>query len=284
MPRHWQGRKKHHFRYSSISSGRGNTSPDSLVISSPSARLYAAKCISNGQEVGEWLPQSQSIALLQLRNPAGRYHSYFIPGKDYLSGPWEMYWSVFLFPPAITWQRHLGGEWMSDARSVCSGVVAASVHWWVERCWGRRRDNAVINSVWTSSVCTRGGPLVPGSQVSGKSAFLFFWLLSCQWRLFSLCSDDRNTCRRGSLVPADKCMLRVAVVQLTLAFKSDAVWSGHLSFHNRILVWSGFPVIVSVAMMLSQYVWQFILAAKRIYIFALFSGMSDLILSMKPCI
>lgn len=136
---------------------------------------------SSGQEVEEWLPCSQSIALLQLRNPAGWYHSYFIPGKDYLSGPWEMYWSVFLFPPAITWQRHLWGEWMSDARSVCSSIVASSVHWWVERWWGRARDNAVINSVWTSSVCMQGSPFGPPGHRSVRN-LLFLRLLSCQWR------------------------------------------------------------------------------------------------------
>lgn len=46
----------------------------------------------SSQEVGrERVMCSPSIALLQLRNPAGWYHSYFILGKDYLSGPWEMY-------------------------------------------------------------------------------------------------------------------------------------------------------------------------------------------------
>lgn len=115
----------------------------SVVISShrkdSPATPYAPKWFSNGQEERKWLSCSQSIALLQLRNPAGWYHSYFIPGKDYLSGLWEMYWSVFLFPPAITWQRHLGGEWMSDTWSVSSGVVASSVHWWVERWWEQER-------------------------------------------------------------------------------------------------------------------------------------------------
>lgn len=122
--------------------GRGETPRlPRCVISSHhnniSARPCAPKWIFNGQEVEGggggwgWLPCSQSIALLQLRNPAGRCHSYFIPGKDYLSGPWEMYWSVFLFPPAITWQRHLGGKWVSDAWCVCSAMVASSVHWWV---------------------------------------------------------------------------------------------------------------------------------------------------------
>ncbi len=135
---------------------------------------------SDGQEVEEWLPCSQSIALLQLRNPAGWYYSYFIPGKDYLSGPWEMYWSVFLFPPAITWQRHLWGEWMSDAWPVCSSVVASSVHWWVDRWWGRGRDNAVINSVWTSSVCMQGSPRAPRGRRSVRN-LLFLRLLSCQW-------------------------------------------------------------------------------------------------------
>ena len=187
MPRHWQGGTMHQFRHSSISSRRGNPSPASLVISShhndTSARLYAPKWFSDGQEVEQWLPCSQSIALLQLRNPAGWYHSYFIPGKDYLSGPWEMYWSVFLFPPAITWQRHLGGEWMSDAWSVCSSVVASSVHWWVERWWGWGRDNAVINSVWTSSVCMQGSPLGPPGHRSVGNLLPFFFF--CQWRLFS---------------------------------------------------------------------------------------------------
>lgn len=135
-----RGRKTHQFGCSSISTKRETPSPAALVISSHhnniSARPCAPKWIFNGQEVEGgggwgWLPCSQSIALLQLRNPAGRCHSYFIPGKDYLSGPWEMYWSVFLFPPAITWQRHLGGKWVSDAWCVCSAMVASSVHWWV---------------------------------------------------------------------------------------------------------------------------------------------------------
>lgn len=140
-----------------------------------------------------------------------------------------MYWSVFLFLPAITWQRHLGGKWMSDVWSVCSSVVASSVHWWVERWWGKGRDNAVINSVWTSSVCMQGRPpRCPGSQVSGEfpffcGSFLVSGVCSCCVE----CSDDRNTCKRGSLVPADKCMLQDTVVQLTLGFKSDPVWSGH---------------------------------------------------------
>lgn len=200
VPRHWWvrggggGGGIHLFRWSSISSRRGKTSPACLLISShhndTSTRLHAPKWFSNGQEVEEWLPRSQSIALLQLRNPAGWYHSYFIPGKDYLSDPWEMYWSVFLFPPAITWQRHLGGKWMSDVWSVCSAVVASSVHWWVERWWGKGRDNAVINSVWTSSVCMQGSPpWSPGGHRSVRNLRFFFcvWLLSCQWRLFLLC-------------------------------------------------------------------------------------------------
>lgn len=181
----------------------------------------------------EWLPRSQSIALLQLRNPAGWYHSYFIPGKDYLSDPWEMYWSVFLFPSAITWQRHLGGKWMSDVWSVCSSVVASSVHWWVERWWGKGRDNAVINSVWTSSVCMQGSPLGPPGFTGQWGICVFFCFFCGSFLVSGVCSccvgcgDDRNSCKRGSLVPADKCMLQVTVVQLTLGFKSDPVWSGH---------------------------------------------------------
>lgn len=65
-----------------------------------------------------------------------------------------------------------------------------------------------------------------GSQVSGEFAFFFFFgyfLVSCVCSWCVVCSDDRNTCKRGSLVPADKCMLRVTVVQLTLGFKSDPV-------------------------------------------------------------
>lgn len=103
-----------------------------LIISSYhndiSARLHTSRWFSDGQEAEEWLPCRQSIALLPLRNPVGWYHSYFIPGKDYLSDPWEMYWSVFLFPPAITWQRHLGSEWMSDVWCVCSTVEASTGH------------------------------------------------------------------------------------------------------------------------------------------------------------
>lgn len=102
-----------------------------------------------------------------------------------------MYWSVFLFLPAITWQRHLWGEWMSDAWSVCSSIVAASVHWGVERWWGRRRDNAVINSVWTSSVCMQGSPLGPPGHRSVRN-LLFLWLLSF------FCRYDRNMQRRLS--------------------------------------------------------------------------------------
>lgn len=103
-----------------------------LIISSYhndiSSRLHTSRWFSDGQEAEEWLPCHQSIALLPLRNPVGWYHSYFIPGKDYLSDPWEMYWSVFLFPPAITWQRHLGSEWMSDVWCVCSTVEASTGH------------------------------------------------------------------------------------------------------------------------------------------------------------
>lgn len=114
--RHWRNGMICQVINSSPSNGRWKTSPDSLIISSYhndiSSRLHTSRWFSDGQEAEEWLPCRQSIAPLPLRNPVGWYHSYFIPGKDYLSDPWEMYWSVFLFSPAITWQRHIGSEWM----------------------------------------------------------------------------------------------------------------------------------------------------------------------------
>lgn len=148
----------------------------------------------------------------------------------------------------------------------------------------KRRDNAVINSVWTSSVCMQGSPLVPPGHRSVGN-LLFLGVCTC----CVVRSDGRNTCKRGSLVPADKCMLHVTVVQLTLGFKSDRVWCGHPS-HNEIQ-----PCVVRVscdcqcgdaafAMINTFTLSHVFLAAKSIYIFALFNGMSELILSMKPCI
>lgn len=153
----------------------------------------------------------------------------------------------------------------------------------------KRRDNAVINSVWTSSVCMQGSPSVPpGSQVSGEFAFFFSFFLGsflvggiCSCCV--VCSDGRNTCKRGSLVPADKCMLRVTGVQLTLGFKSDPVWSGHPS-HNETLCGQVFLWLSVWWFFYILHYFVFFLAAKSIYIFALFNGTSDLILSMKPCI
>lgn len=55
--------------------GERHTLPATAVINSYynviSARPYAPKWISNGWEMAEWHPCSQSIVLLQLRNPAG---------------------------------------------------------------------------------------------------------------------------------------------------------------------------------------------------------------------
>lgn len=55
---------------------------------------------------------------LQLRNPVGWCCSYFILGKDYLSAPEEMYWSVF---PFFSVSNHLTktprSTGVSDARS-----------------------------------------------------------------------------------------------------------------------------------------------------------------------
>lgn len=136
---------------------------------------YTPKWIPHwpGSGGGGWFSTQPVNFPVTVKESAGWYHSYFIPGKDYLSGPWEMYWSVFLFPPAITWQRHLGGEWMSDAWSVSSRAVAPSVHWWVERRRAEGRDNAVINSVWTSCVCMRGSPSDP--EVTGQWGICFFF-------------------------------------------------------------------------------------------------------------
>lgn len=108
----------------------------------------------------------------------------------------------------------------------------------------KRRDNAVINSVWTSSVCMQGSPLGP-PRVTGQWGICFFFfasfLVSGVCSCCVVCSDDRNTCKRGSLVPADKRMLRVTGVQLTLGFKSDPVWSGHpFSQWNPTLCGQGF--------------------------------------------
>lgn len=137
VPMTWQEKKMHQ----TFPSVGGKSLTCHFIISShhndTSARPYFTKWIHSGLEMRKSHPWSQSVVLLQLRNPAGWYHSYFIPGKDYLSGPWEMYWSVFLFPPAITWQRHLGGEWMSDAWCVWSSLLGSGVQWRAERGWGR---------------------------------------------------------------------------------------------------------------------------------------------------
>lgn len=223
---------------------------------------------------GEQHPCSQSIVLLQLRNPAGWYHSYFIPGKDYLSGPWEMYWSVFLFPPAITWQRHLGGEWMSDAWSVCSSAVASSsVHRWVERWWGRGE----IMQSWTlfePPPYARGAaPLSPGSQVSEEfEEFAFFFFLLPVRGIcsrFVACADVRNTCKRGPLVPADKCMLWGHRSSTCFGFQRWSSWQWNPTLRGLM-----FPFCSHCGNCVF-YISVF-LAAKSIYIFALFSGMSDI--------
>lgn len=63
-----------------------------------------------------------------------------------------------------------------------------------------------------------------GSQVSEEFAFSAAPFLSVAFcSCCVVCSDDRITCKRGSLVPADKRMLRVTTVQLTLDFKGDLV-------------------------------------------------------------
>lgn len=199
-----------------------------------------------------------------------------------------MYWSVFLFPPAITWQRHLGGKWMSDVWCVCSSAVAPSVHWWVERWWGRGRDNAVINSVWTSSVCMQGSPhlkwpppippLPPEGHRSVRNLHFLAFLVSrvCSRRVE--CTGGRNTCKRGSLVPADKRMLRVTALQLTLGFKkkSDLVLIQPPQFKPCA---ARFPRDRGGDQRILRYrtfVWQL-----SRYIFAFLNGMSDLILSIR---
>lgn len=196
------------------------------------------KWICNGQEVGgERFPCRRSIALLQLRNPAGWYHSYFIPGKDYLSGPWEMYWSVFLFPPAITWQRHLGGEWMSDARSVSpsAGGGASSVHRQAEREAGRH--NVVINSVWTYSLCKQGGPLCPRGHRSLEDRR--FWFLSCPSHLFCrVASDDGKRCklRRFGFPLTDACS-ESEWLNSASDFSGDVAWSDKIDqiIHRNVM-------------------------------------------------
>lgn len=200
----------------------------------------------------ERLPCRQSIALLQLRNPAGRYHSYFIPGKDYLSGPWEMYWSVFLFPPSnhlTKAPRRRVNEWCRVCLLQHGGFQCPPMGGEVMR--KRHRDNAVINSVWTSSLCMQGSPpCAPGHRSLGSVLFFFGpFLVSRVCSCCVVCSRDRKTCKRGSLVPADKCMLRVTGVQLTLGFKSDTVWSGRSpSMRSNLVRSSSSPAPVNVAL------------------------------------
>lgn len=195
-----------------------------------------------------------------------------------------MYWSVFLFLPAITWQRHLGGKWMSDVWSVCTSVVASSVHWWVERWWGKGRDNAVVNSVWTSSVCMQGRlPWCPGSQVSGEFPS-FLRLLSCQWRLFLLCRAQWGWKHMQKRLSGSCWQMHVARHRSSTHFGFQK-WSGLIwatcSHCNETLCGQGFlwpcgdsaPAVINTFYIISCFGGSY-------YIFALFNGMSDLILSI----
>lgn len=87
-----------------------------------------------------------------------------------------------------------------------------------------------------------GQPLAPprGHRSAGNLLFSGSFLVTGVCSRCVVQRDDRDTCKRGSLVPADKRMLRVTVVQLTLGFsevirldvdtllamKSNLVWSG----------------------------------------------------------
>lgn len=83
--------------------------------------------------------------------------------------------------------------------------------------------NLCLNPPPSSLYACRVTSLSPGSQVRWELAFFGSFLVSGFCSAHVMCSDGGTTCKRGPLGPADKCMLRVTVVQPTLDFKSHPV-------------------------------------------------------------